>query len=80
MPVWHDWTQTYVAREAENFFEIFSSPAAAYFILQLWMGSFPEEEHNKILYILEHVSVIHLLTDVVLALSHEDLVWILIHV
>lgn len=44
------------------------------------MGSFPEEEHNKILYILEHVSVIHLLTDVALALSHEDLVWILIHI
>lgn len=51
MPAWHHWAQTYVAREAEDFFWIFSSPPAAY-----WMWSSQEEEQNKTWYILELVS------------------------
>lgn len=51
MPAWHHWAQTYVAREAEDFFWIFSSPPAAY-----WMWSSQEEEQNKTWYILELAS------------------------
>lgn len=51
MRAWHRWAQTYVAREAEDFFWIFSSPPAAY-----WMWSSQEEEQNKTWYILELVS------------------------